>query len=141
MSTSQPRLVLQWHPEHSVGVAQLDNEHQKFFRLMRNLYDAMKMAANKTVIGALLGELYAYSATHMTHEEEILQKNNYPELEEHRREHLLFRERIRTYMDEFDSRHGTISLSLLQFLQEWLGNHIVTVDQRYVEFLRSKGVR
>jgi len=29
----------------------------------------------------------------------------------------------------------------MSFLQTWLTNHIQTVDQKYSEFLNSKGVR
>ena len=141
MPTAQAKLVLEWTPEYSVHVAQLDHEHQRFFQLSKNLYAAITTHSSRAVIGALLGELYAYSVQHMTHEEEILESFAYPELESHRNEHKDFRERVRDFMNEFDAGRDAIALSLLQFLQEWLHTHIQDVDQRYAGFLRSKGVQ
>lgn len=141
MPTAQARLVLDWTPEYSVRVAQLDVEHQKFFQLIKNLYSAITMHSSRAVIGALLGEIYAYSVGHMAHEEEILDRFAYPELEPHHEEHKRFREKIRGFMEEFDEGRDAIALSLLQFLQEWLDTHIHNVDQRYVDFLQSKGLK
>jgi hemerythrin-like metal-binding protein len=92
------------------------------------------------VLGALLGELYAYAARHMTHEEDVLEQHKYPELESHRLEHQEFRRRLREYMEDLDSGRTPIALSLMQFLQEWLESHMDEVDRQYVEFLKAKGV-
>ena len=131
MSTTQAKLVLEWCPEYSVRHEQLDSEHQRFFQLVRNLYEAIRVSASRAVIGAILGELYAYSVSHMTHEEDILEECGYPELASHRAEHKQFRKKIRDYMDEFESGNTAIALSLLQFLQDWLRDHLVGADQRY----------
>lgn len=141
MPTAQTRLVLNWTPEYSVHVGEIDHEHQKFFQLSKNLYSAISARSSRAVIGALLGELYAYSAHHMTHEEEILERFDYPELQAHRDEHKKFREKIRDFMDEFDAGRDAIALSLLQFVQEWLHSHMENVDRRYADFLRSRGVQ
>lgn len=141
MATVQAKLVLEWSQEDSVGVMVLDSEHEKFFQLTQKLYDAIRIGSSRGVIGALLGELYAYSVSHMTHEEDILELHSFPELEAHRAEHKHFRKKVREYMDEFDAGRTAIALSLLKFLQEWFKTHIHETDQRYVQFLKEKGVR
>ncbi len=140
MAISQPNLVLDWSVDHAVGIAQFDAEHQVFFRLVRKLYEAMKNGTNRATVGALLGEIYTYSATHMTHEEEVLERCGFPQLEEHRSEHAQFRARLREYMDQYDRERSPVALSLLQFLQEWLDRHLKQFDSRYAEFLHAKGM-
>lgn len=139
MSKVQEQLGLEWSAQHSVGVAELDREHQRFFELARNLYDAMSEGASHTATGVLLGELFAYGVSHMTHEEDILEEYGYPELEMHRREHKLFRKQVREFIEEFDSGRTAMTVTLLRFLHNWQKSHLEEVDQRYVSFLRAKG--
>lgn len=141
MSSAQFRLSLEWSAEYSVGVARLDKEHQRFFELGRNLYDSVSSGASRSVTGALLGELFAYAVSHMTHEEDILEEHGYPELDAHRREHKLFRKQVREFMEEFDSGRTAMCVSLLNFMREWQKSHLEGFDQKYVEFLRAKGVQ
>ncbi len=141
MSQIQEQLGLQWSPQYSVGVAQLDSEHQRFFELSRNLYEAMAAGASRSATGILLGQLFAYGVSHMTHEEDILEEHGYPELEAHRREHKLFRKQVRDFIEEFDSGRSAMAVTLLRFLHNWQKSHLEEVDQRYVSFLRAKGVQ
>ena len=141
MATSQLKLVLEWSEQYSVGVEQIDREHEKFFFLVGKLYDAIRTGANRVAVGALLGDLYAYSVCHMTHEEDILETNGFPDIAAHRTEHKHFRKQLRAYMDEFDAGRTAISLSLFQFLQDWFGTHLNSTDRQYIDFLHSKGIR
>lgn len=140
MATAQLKLVLGWSEQFSVGVEQFDREHEKLFFLVGSLYDSIRTGANRTAVGALLGDLYAYSVGHMTHEEDILEEYGFPDLAAHRTEHKHFRKQLRDYMDEFDAGRTAIAVSLLQFLQDWLKMHMQGTDRQYVNFLHSKSV-
>jgi len=45
------------------------------------------------------------------------------------------------FKDEFDVDNITIAMQLMTFLQDWLRNHILSVDQRYSDVLNTKCVR
>lgn len=139
--TSTPELILHWKKEFTVGVERFDTQHEKYFLFIEKLYDALRFQWHRGVIGELLGELYAYSVSHMTDEEDLLEQYEYPELIEHRQGHREFRRRIREYMDDFESGNTAIAVSVLQFLQDWMKGHLFETDRKYTEFLHSRGVR
>lgn len=141
MASAQPTLMLHWTGDCSVGIERFDLQHQKFFILVERLYNALRFRGQRAAIGELLGEFYAYSVSHMTDEEDLMQEHGYPQLDQHRTSHLEFRRRVREYMHDFDSGNTAIAVSVLQFTQEWLQKHLLEEDRLYIEFFRSKAIR
>ncbi len=141
MATRQPVFTLQWSPDFSVGVERFDAQHEKYFLIVQKLYDAIRFRAPRARVGEILGELYAYSVSHMTDEEDVLEEYGFPRLQEHRAEHRKFRRNVRSYMDEFDAGNTAIAVSVFQFLQDWLHTHLSEMDGRYTEFLHARGVK
>ncbi len=141
MASTKPDLILQWSDEHSVGVQRFDAQHEKYFLIVQKLYDALRFRAPRARIGEILGELYAYSVSHMTDEEDVLSEYEFPDLEKHKHAHREFRRKIRSYMDDFDSGNTAIALSVFQFLEEWLQIHLCQEDKHYTEFLNKRGLR
>jgi hemerythrin len=41
---------------------------------------------------------------------------------------------------EFDAGTSNVTPQLMMFLQQWLRNHIPSVDQKYGDFLNAHGV-
>jgi len=48
--------------------------------------------------------------------------------------------KVLAFKKQFDTGKASVTPELMTFLQDWLTNHILTVDQKYGEFLNSKGV-
>ena len=63
------------------------------------------------------------------------------EIKEIDKEHLKFIERIEKFKNEFEKGNGVLSFDLIDFLKNWLLNHILKVDMKYVPFLKSKGLK
>lgn len=141
MVSAPPPLLLHWNEESSVGISRFDEQHKKLYSLVDKLYQRLQNSGSRVVLGELLGELYAYSVSHMTDEEDVLEYFNFPGLKDHREEHRNFRKRVREYMDDFDSGNTAIASSLFVFLQEWLTGHMQSVDRQYTDFLHQRGIK
>lgn len=132
--------TFQWKDSYSVKVAALDNQHKKLFDLVNELHVAMSQGHGKDVAGDVLRRLIDYTVHHFSAEEMLMQKHNFPGLIAHRAEHKALTDKVMAFKKEFDAGTGNVTPQLMTFLQQWLKNHIQTVDQRYGDFLNSHGV-
>lgn len=132
--------AFQWDSRYSVKVHAMDDQHKKLFEIVHELYTAMQSGKGKAVAGDVLARLIDYTEHHFAAEEAIMEKNHYPQLANHRAEHRDLENKVRAFKKEFDAGSKAITLELMTFLQNWLTNHILSVDQKYSDFLNSKGV-
>jgi hemerythrin len=132
--------TFEWNDTYSVKVMALDNQHKKLFDIIRELYSAMGKGQGRNVAGDVLNQLIDYTVTHFAAEEKLMEKHGYPHLASHRAEHKALTDKVLAFKKTFDAGTGNVTPELMVFLQQWLRNHIQTVDQKYSEFLNSHGV-
>lgn len=132
--------VFQWKEAYSVKVSALDNQHKKLFELVSELHEAMGAGHGKQVAGDILDRLIAYTVQHFAAEEKLMEKYKYPSLATHRGEHKALTDKVVAFKKEFEAGSSNLTPQLMTFLQQWLKNHIQTVDQRYSDFLNAQGV-
>jgi hemerythrin len=132
--------VFQWKEAYSVKVLALDNQHKKLFELVNELHQAMGEGHGKDVAGGILTRLIDYTVQHFTAEEKLMERHKYPTLLAHRAEHKALTDKVLAFKKEFDAGTSNVTPQLMTFLQQWLRNHIQSVDQRYSDYLNQKGV-
>lgn len=133
--------LLQWGAKYSVNIAEIDQQHQKLFTLINTLYDAMASGHGKEVLGKVLAELAEYTVYHFATEERLFQKHGYPDSPAHKQEHEKLVKQVTELKTKFDAGKTQITLDVMNFLKDWLNNHIMVVDKKYTPFLNSKGVK
>ena len=133
--------LIAWSDIYAVNIHEVDDQHQKLISIMNSLFDAMQLGEGQAVVRAVLKELIDYTAYHFRMEEGLFRKYGYPELAAHKKEHEALAAAVEKFLVEFESGNKYITIDLLNFLSEWLFNHIQEVDKRYVAFLHSKGVQ
>ena len=133
--------LLSWSSRYSVGIQRMDDQHTVLFGLLNDLHDAMMKGQAQSVTGELLRKLVSYTREHFTAEESMLAASGYAGLTEHR---VLHRE-LTKKVDEFAARHQrgepTLNLQLLNFLRDWLSNHIQNEDRMYGPLWDENGKR
>ena len=65
--------ICTWNSEYSVGIDQIDKQHQKLVLLINTLFDAMKEGKGKERQGHILNELVQYTDYHFKCEEELFE--------------------------------------------------------------------
>ncbi len=131
----------EWNDRYSVKLESMDTQHKRLFEIIRELYTGMRSGKGKEVAREVLGRLIDYTVYHFAAEEKLMEKNGYQFLAAHRIEHKALTDKVVAFKKDFDAGSAGVTLDLMTFLQNWLTNHILTVDQKYGEFLKSKGVR
>ena len=132
--------LINWDDSFSVKVAEIDAQHQKLVQLVNSLNDAMKQGKGKDAISIVLNELINYTATHFKTEEKYFDEFDYPLTDEHKMEHSNFVKKVMAFKNDFQSGKLGLSIDVLNFLVNWLKNHIMIVDKKYSEFFNSKGL-
>lgn len=130
--------LLEWSDKFSVKVPTFDAQHKQLFRLIEQLHEAMKTGQSKARMSGILGELGNYTKTHFALEERELLAIGYPEFGVHAAEHRKFTNKIDELSANFASGVAGISVELMEFLNNWLVQHICAVDQKYSEMMVQK---
>jgi hemerythrin len=130
-----------WKDEYSVGIEIIDNDHKKLLDLIIQLFKVLNKAKKDEKAIEILDELIEYTVTHFNREEELMKKHEFPELEKHISEHENMRQKIKKFRENITINTNKVSSDALQFLQDWLVNHITVTDQVYAKYLSDKGVK
>lgn len=133
--------LFNWSPDFSVGIAAMDEEHRKLIDLINRLFDAMKEGRGRDVMEPVFTGLVEYTQTHFSDEEALMARYEYPGLAAQKEEHRLLVQSVSDKYQKFKSGSLMISIELMNFLRDWLTNHIMKSDRLYGEFLNRKGVQ
>ena len=131
---------IQWTDEYSVHIARFDQEHQMLFKMVNDLHEASKAGHGTDIVGDILDRLIAYTAKHFAAEEEMMEKNGFPGLAEHRREHQALVEQVLQFQKDLGKGKLMVAVSVMTFLKSWLTDHIHNTDKKYGVFLNKKGI-
>ncbi len=133
--------IVQWSQDLSVNVAEIDAQHQQLVKMINNLDDAMRQGKGKEALGKIISGLVSYAATHFATEEKYFDKFNYPDAAPHKAEHSAFAKKATEFKTEFDAGRLGLTIQVMQFLSNWLQNHIKCVDKKYSSFFNQHGLK
>lgn len=123
-----------WDDSYSVGVAELDSQHQRLADLINLLHDQAREPADARLMEKAISKLTVYAFTHFGHEEKLLAQYGYPNLESHVNEHEDFGQTLVKF-----SRDAAVGMldqaKLFNFLAEWWAHHILDVDMQYKPYV------
>ena len=137
LSGEAPDLIT-WDDSIRFGIDSIDRQHHHLVDLVNKLHRAMRNRAGKTVLAATLAELARYTVEHFQFEEQQMAAAGYPQLENHKRLHEKLVAQVVDFQRQFESGSVTVTLDLMNFLSDWLVNHIKGVDRQYVPLLKGK---
>ena len=132
--------ALEWDSSFATGIAQYDNAHKVLFKMVNDLHDAMQQKRSKEAIGQILNGLAEYTVNHFADEERAFAKTNYPEEAQHKLLHKKLIDQVVELQGKFQSGETVLSQDIINFLQDWLINHIKGVDKKYGPHLNKNGI-
>jgi len=137
---SQIMTFMKWSDDLSVGVKEIDGQHQRLVSLINDLHDAMLAKRGKDVLGKVLADLAAYTQYHFSAEEQYMQKFGYAGLPAHRREHQAFVAKVSEFAQGFEEGRLGLSIQVMNFLSQWVATHIRGSDTRYTDCFHEHGL-
>jgi len=126
---------MEWSDKFETGLQDIDNDHQALFMFVNDLDDKVAEGEGDEAIGSTLAGLLRYIEVHFAREEGFMLAVDYPELDHHREQHGKLTEEVIVLKAQFDADPVQLDPDdLLAFLKDWLENHILHSDLKFVPY-------
>ncbi len=135
------RKYLEWKDEYCVGIDSIDQQHRKLVNLINQLQTALDYSTGEEFERDALEELVDYTKTHFSYEEGLMKDNDYPDYEPHKLQHQKMFKKVEEVLAEYEQDQETAMDNAVDFLRDWLINHINGTDKQYSSYLIGKGVK
>jgi hemerythrin-like metal-binding protein len=124
-----------WGDILSVAVNEIDEDHRKLVNIFNILNHSVAEGDNSDYLAAVLEELINCTVWHFSHEERLMLKYGYEEIEVHKAEHQELIDSAKKLQQEILQADKPVSNEDIEFLERWLVEHILTTDMRLGSYL------
>jgi len=132
-----------WNPKWATGISKIDEQHKHLVEVINKAHTINELKKDGKELKTLLNEVTELARIHFSTEEEYFDETEYPETEMHKEKHAELLQRVIVISNKFDKDGNPrqITEELLHFLRDWLDNHLVKVDHKYIPWLTEHGVK
>ncbi len=140
MSSYQPLI---WDANFETGVSEIDEQHRILVNTINEAAITLGETGNISVLEQITNDLLSYALYHFETEEELMGKYGYDEQREeeqkiHLAQHRDFSATVVSVKDNMKSGKLITKDELLNFLKEWLINHILYTDKKLGAFIAAQ---
>ncbi len=140
MSVETPFQSVEWKETMATGIGSIDKQH-------RYLVDTLRLANEKLLCGdddallvEIVKEMLGYAITHFETEEGLMQRYDYAaacpeEANDHISQHREFSRQVVAVYDQLQEGRHVSRQEVLMFLNNWLQDHLLGIDQLLGRFL------
>ena len=134
-----------WNKRFAFGINKIDEQHEQLFNVMEEIKSLIQETTEGVdcydEIEAVLLELERYTIYHFETEEELLEEVGFDGLDVHREEHNAFVNKVHDTLDsDIDLQQEGVLTEVYDFLLNWVSEHILTTDVKYVPLLKEKNL-
>lgn len=125
-----------WSAQYETGIFMIDMQHKKLVDAINTLHDAMKDGKGKDKAEITLNFLVDYTVQHFTAEEGLMKQKNYPDFVNHKAVHDKLVAEVKDMRTKYMSGK-VLPMQVSSFMSDWLKQHILGTDKKYVPFLKN----
>lgn len=134
----QPIWRLDWNDSLSVGIPEIDKEHQNFISLINGLNlaiaDRMELSEIRKRMQLILDDWNV----HFAHEEALFKQWHYPDADQHAKRHEQVTRQLNAILAGFSEKSlGYEGIAVGLKVKEMLINHMLNEDMKYRDYYRS----
>ncbi len=127
--------LVKWKDEYSLGNELVDEQHKSLFAMLNDLAEAGP-GDKESAAYTCLSRMLKYAQEHFRDEEKLMRDNGYPSLSDHIKEHERFVSQVRDYTEAVYNTYVPFQ-DMLEYLNNWLVEHILGCDQKYMDYINS----
>ncbi len=133
--------MIKWDDKFSVGISIIDDEHKKLIGIMNKAIVLEQNSSNPKEITEVLNEMNRYAQSHFATEEGYMVKFNYPDYENHRKEHQAFSIETMAFFDKITESNRQLICEIIEHLKSWLLKHVLGTDTKYISCFKEHGLK
>ncbi|MFP4556546.1 MAG: bacteriohemerythrin [Bacteroidales bacterium] len=130
-----------WKDSFAFGIESIDQDHKRLVEMIDELYSAMSQGKAKEVVNDIVAGLIDYTKVHFRREEMYMKSVGYNDFEEHKRVHREFVEKVHKFQNKLKEGRTNISVEVTTFLRDWLSEHILNTDKKFVPEMIKYGIK
>jgi hemerythrin-like metal-binding protein len=132
-----------WDSSFETGVSEIDEQHRILVNTINEAAVTLGENSNLAILEQITNDLLSYALYHFETEEELMNEYNYEEapdedMQTHLSQHRDFSSTVVTVKDNMKSGKPITKDELLNFLKNWLTNHILYTDKKFGAFILAK---
>lgn len=131
---------LEWDESFCINVNDMDKRMEVFFQLVNRLGELKEVKRKKEDdfdnIAEALADITEFMREHFNHEERLLVRHKYPELNYHKKEHKKFLKKVMAFRRLFPEEPEKISADAYGYVGGWIMDHIKNDDMRFAPYVR-----
>ena len=128
-------VLMQWVEDLEVHNSTVDGQHRQLVDALNELADAVEAGRGAEQLQLTLDFLVIYADMHFSDEENLMRNGGYPDLEPHIAQHRAFMAKAEDLRAQAAAGFATLDVALLEFLKDWLMNHIMQQDKAFESYL------
>lgn len=129
--------MIQWKDEYALGIAAIDDQHKQLFEIADRIYALIQndlIMDKYDGIVEIIDELKDYTIHHFQAEEKYMESIGYKKLLSQKVAHNDFLQKMGEIdLDRIDNGQNAYLMETLDFVVEWLGQHILKEDKLIVD--------
>jgi len=132
-----------WKKSWDFGIPSIDAEHINILKAINALEEFLGENRIRLDIQKLIRALKEFTQVHFPHEESLMQKVDFDQYEQHRKEHEKFLKKLLTFESQVSQEtllKGACQ-GFMAYLEEWLTYHILGSDRKYVELFKAHQIK
>ena len=133
--------MIEWDDKYSVGISIIDDEHKQLIGIINKAIAARQHSNNSEEIVEILNEMNKYALTHFADEEAYMVQFDYPDYEQHRKEHQGFSIETMAFFDKITNSNRQLICEILEHLKSYLASHIQGTDRKYIDCFKEHGLK
>jgi hemerythrin len=127
-----------WRDSFETGYTRVDSQHKYLVHLINELNKGLGVKDKKKQMSYFFHELYLYIINHFSMEEVLMREFDYPAYMDHKYEHAQFIIKIQNFREKYLTGSANINVEVINFLKEWLLNHIMHTDKETFKAIQNK---
>ncbi|MDR2517246.1 MAG: bacteriohemerythrin [Spirochaetaceae bacterium] len=131
---------VEWDDRYATGIDLIDGQHKELLGLTNDLFrscQAGEDSANET-FRKIAHATVNYVKYHFSAEERLLEKIDYPQSDEHKKQHASFVKRVLADVKSFEDGKHLVPHNFVRYLRDWILTHIAIYDRQYADFINRQ---
>jgi hemerythrin len=131
---------LQWSEKYSVNVGEIDGQHRALIEMINSLHEALLARKGREAQQTIVNKMVEYAHSHFQTEEKYMQQFHFIGYQAHKFEHDHFKKKALELKERLETTGFVLTLEILNFLKDWLQNHILVSDKTYASHFNDHGL-
>jgi hemerythrin len=135
--------LVNWSEIYHTGIELIDDQHKELVDLTNQLFKACIDGEGRKIFKDIMAQMVTYVRFHFSAEIKLLEKVNYPDVLEHKKQHDDLIKSILEAVQNYDSGKIFTPNTFVRTLKDWVFTHIAVSDKiysAYVTDLIKKGL-